>query len=114
MIRVNIKPLSVNEVWRGKRFKTPAYSAYEKQVLLTLKPLILVEPPFYVKLKFGFSSKGADIDNPVKPVLDILQKRFKFNDRDIYKLTVEKEITAKGKEFFEFEIHTYNHWTKKL
>ena len=57
-------------------------------------------------LKFGFSSKLADWDNPVKPFQDILQKRYNFDDRDIFKATVEKEIVKKGNEFIEFKILT--------
>ena len=53
---------------------------------------------------FGLSSKNADIDNPVKPFLDILQKRYGFNDRHIYQLHVEKVDVPKGSEFIEFTI----------
>jgi len=55
-------------------------------------------------LRFGLSSKNADIDNPVKPFVDCLQKRYRFNDRQIYRLTVEKVDVAKCQEFIEFEI----------
>ena len=36
--RIEIKPLSVNECWQGKRFKTKAYTAYEKELLYRLSP----------------------------------------------------------------------------
>lgn len=55
-------------------------------------------------LRFGLSSKNADVDNPVKPFVDCLQKKYVFNDRQIYRLTVEKVDVAKGQEFIEFEI----------
>jgi Holliday junction resolvase RusA-like endonuclease len=103
-VLINIKPLSVNECWQGKRFKTPKYKSYEKQLLYTLPPLKLPQPPFHLILKFGFSSKLADWDNPVKPFQDILQKKYKFDDRDVFKATVEKEIVEKGNEFIEFDI----------
>jgi len=32
-MRVDIKPLSVNEAWRGRRFKTPEYRKYERDIL---------------------------------------------------------------------------------
>ncbi len=104
MIRVNIKPLSVNQCWQGKRFKTAKYKAYEKQLLLMLPPIFAVEPPYEVKYTFGFSSANCDIDNPVKPLQDILQKKYGINDRYINKMTVEKIKVKKGKEFIEFEI----------
>ena len=31
-----IKPLSVNEAWQGKRFKTNSYKSYEKDVMRLL------------------------------------------------------------------------------
>jgi hypothetical protein len=43
---------------------------------------------------------------PVKPFQDILQKRYNFDDRDIFKATVEKEIVKKGAEFIDFKILT--------
>lgn len=103
-MRIKIKPLSVNEVWQGKRFKTPRYTKYERDVISILKPLKMPEPPLKVEITYGFSSKLADIDNPCKPFLDILQKHYKFNDRDIYELVQKKEIVSKGQEFIEFDI----------
>ena len=106
---IKIKPLSVNQVWQGKRFKTKAYKKYEKEVLLLLPnkfkvPLGRLE----IVLKFGFSSKLADWDNPIKPFQDILQKKYNFNDSQIYKAIVIKEIVKKGDEFIEFEIYEKN------
>lgn len=105
MITVNIKPLSVNRVWQGKRFKTPEYKKYETDVLLMLPNKIeLPKSPLSLKLEFGVSSKLADIDNGVKPFLDILQKKYGINDRDIYHLQVLKTIVKKGQEFIKFKI----------
>jgi Holliday junction resolvase RusA-like endonuclease len=103
-MRINIKPLSVNQVWQGKRFKTKAYKDYEKEVLLTLKPMNVNGGKLRLHLRFGLSSKNADIDNPVKPFVDCLQKRYGFNDRQIYSLIVDKIDVPKGQEFIEFEI----------
>ena len=103
-MRIDIKPLSVNQVWQGKRFKTKAYKEYEKEALLKLKPMKVGEGRLSLFLRFGLSSKNADIDNPIKPFLDIMQKRFGFNDRQIYRLTVEKVDVPKGQEFIEFDI----------
>lgn len=105
-MRIAIKPLSVNQCWQGKRFKTPKYKNYEKELMYRLPALKLPPTPYHLILKFGFSSKLADWDNPVKPFQDILQKRYNFDDRDIFKATVEKEIVKKGAEFIEFKIIT--------
>jgi Holliday junction resolvase RusA-like endonuclease len=106
MIRVKIKPLSVNEAWQGKRFKTVAYNLYQRDVMLLLRPLKLPDPPYKLSLVFGVSSPLADIDNPVKPFIDILQKKYGFNDRYIFELNVKKEVVKKGLEFIDFSINS--------
>ena len=104
MINIDIKPLSVNEAWQGKRFKTERYKSYEKEVLYKLKNIILPDPPLKLELIFFVSSMLADIDNPIKPFVDILQKKYKFNDRDIYCLVVNKCIVKRGEEKIMFQI----------
>jgi len=75
MRKINIKPLSVNECWQGKRFKTKEYKQYEKDLLLMLPKIGICKAPFKITIEFAFSSTLADIDNPLKPFLDILQKK---------------------------------------
>jgi len=107
MVRVDIKPLSVNECWRGKRFKTAKYKAYEKEMLFTLPKLKLPEPPYSVYYEFGFSSASSDLDNPVKPLQDVLQKKYGFNDKHIYEMLVRRVKVKKGQEYLKFEINEY-------
>ena len=103
-MKVNIKPLSVNKAWQGRRFKTNEYKTFEKEMMLKLKPIEIPEGPLCVSFVFGFSNKASDIDNPLKPAIDILQKKYGFNDNRIYSLEVVKEIVQKGKEFIHFNI----------
>lgn len=104
MNRVNIKPLSVNEAWQGKRYKTDAYKKYERAVLFMLPKMTIPEGPLMITFRFGFSNVLCDWDNPVKLLQDILQKKYKFNDKDIHEAHVQKVKVPKGQEFFEFEI----------
>lgn len=103
---IKIKPLSVNRAWQGRRFKTKQYLSYENELLFRLSSTIIPSPPFEVILIFGQSNRLADIDNPAKPFLDILQKKYGINDRDIYRLIIEKKIVPKGSEFIEWYIKT--------
>ena len=105
--RLKIKPLSVNEAWQGRRFKTDKYKAFEKLMTLRLKPQKVNGDQLSVSILFGFSSKLSDLDNPVKLTLDILCKKFGFDDRQIFLLIVEKEIVKKGGEFIDFRIEYY-------
>lgn len=104
MINLKIKPLSVNECWQGKRFKTKAYLKYERDLLLILPQIKIPQPPFEINFEFGFSNIMSDWDNPVKPLQDILQKKYNFNDKDIMKAIVTKIKVKKGDEYISFNI----------
>ena len=106
MTRIEIKPLSVNEVFQGRRFRTKKYDVYEMQVKRLLPDMIVPDGNLFISYKVGYSNKLSDIDNFVKPFQDILQKRYGFNDSRIYKVIIEKVIVKKGCEFVEFEIKT--------
>lgn len=105
MPKINIKPLSINCAFQGKRFKTNKYKQYEKECLLLLPYKIgELEGKLRVSLIFGLSSKLADADNPVKCFIDILQKKYKFNDNKIYEYSIKKVDVKKGDEFIYFDI----------
>lgn len=104
IINLNIKPLSVNKAWQGKRFKTPEYKKYEIQVLRLL-PDIEIKEFKRLKITFGFSNMMSDIDNPVKLMIDLLQKKYNVNDRDLIYLVLHKEKTKKGEEFIEIDFY---------
>ena len=97
---LEIKPLSVNEAWQGRRFKTRKYKKFENDLLLLL-PKIETTDFSSIEITYGFSSKLADIDNPTKLVIDIMQKRYGFNDKDITRLVLNKVLTKKGSEFID-------------
>lgn len=101
MTKIDIKPLSVNKAWRGKRFKTDFYKSYEEELLWILPKNIKVYPK--LTIEFGLSSTLSDIDNPVKPFIDVLQKKYGFNDKDIDELHLYKKIVKKGQEYIDFE-----------
>lgn len=106
MTRIEIKPLSVNDAWKGRRYKTDEYKQYQNTLLWLLPKIKLPPPPYELHFKFGFSSSASDWDNPIKPTQDILSKRYGFNDKLIRKAVVETEIVPKGKEYIEFEFLT--------
>jgi hypothetical protein len=104
MSRINIVPLSVNKAWQGRKWKTPEYKRFERDCLLMLPKIKVPEPPFRIEYHFGFSNKLSDLLNPEKLVTDILCKKYGINDRDVFEMSLKKEITPKGKEYIEFEI----------
>jgi len=103
--KLSIKPMSVNQAWQGKRFKTPTYKEFEKEMMFMIPSTKeRFSDMLSVSFEFGFSSPLADLDNPVKPTIDILQKKFGFNDRHVFELNVRKYIVEKGKEFISVRI----------
>jgi Holliday junction resolvase RusA-like endonuclease len=103
-MRLDIKPLSVNCAWKGRRFKTDKYKRYERDMLAILPKMTIPEGFLELHLTFGFSSANSDFDNPVKCFVDCLQKKYGFNDRMIKRCVIDVEHVAKGKEFIDWEI----------
>lgn len=106
MQKIPVKPLSVNECWQGKRFKTPKYNNYEKFLMMVIKNEKIPEWKLVVHYRFWFSNSASDVDNAVKPLQDILQKRLWFNDNRIYRIIVDKEVVPKWQEYISFSIET--------
>lgn len=105
--KLNEKPLSINKAWQGKRFKTPAYKVYEEAILLQMpKAKIDTEQMLRIEFFFGFSNKASDLDNPVKLLLDLAQKKYGFNDKNVFELNVRKCLVKKGEEFIQMGIYS--------
>jgi Holliday junction resolvase RusA-like endonuclease len=104
--KLNEKPLSVNQAWQGKRFKTPLYKSYEQTILLRMpKGKVDSDEMLRIEFFFGFSNKASDLDNPVKLLLDIAQKKYGFNDKNVFELNIRKCIVKKGEEFIQMGIY---------
>lgn len=108
MQKIPYKPISINEAYTGRRFKTDLYRAFCKGVTLMLKPQSLPAPPYKITLIFGQSNiEFADWDGPIKNFQDVLCKKLGINDRVIYKGEVEKVKVPKGEEFIMYSLENY-------
>ena len=101
---IKIKPLSVNQAWQGKRYKTVQYKDYEYLLLALLPKMEIPEGALKIDLVFGFSNPNSDWDNPIKPFVDILQKKYGFNDSRILEAHVKKVKVKKGDDYVRFKI----------
>ncbi|MBU1067722.1 RusA family crossover junction endodeoxyribonuclease [Patescibacteria group bacterium] len=111
MIRLNIKPLSVNACWQGRRFKTKEYKQYE-EILSYIMPQKKKYKGFInIHYKFYLITWGRrDVDNMIKPLQDILVKNGIIeDDRKIISFTAEK---IKSKQDF-IEIKIKNAWAER-
>ena len=107
----NIRPMSINNAYSfvsGKRVKSFEYRTYESKVLTAItKQNIKIHLPktasLFLIIRFGISPQ-ADIDNCIKPFIDVLQKAFNFNDNKIETLVTYKIEVEQGDEFIEFQL----------
>ncbi len=105
MAEIKIKPLSVNQAWRGRTFKSDKYKKYISDVLSILPSNVVIpDGRLFICLEFGFSSTASDWDNPIKPFVDILQLKYQFNDSRIYRAEVIKTKVKRGQDFIRFDI----------
>lgn len=114
IIKLNIKPLSVNKAFQGRRFKTNAYKEYEANMLSMLPELVVPEYPLKLLIEVGFSSRASDLDNMLKQTIDILCKRYNFDDKHIYEIFARKVIVNKGCEFIAFRIDHSDRSTDRI
>jgi Holliday junction resolvase RusA-like endonuclease len=109
-MKLNIKPLSVNEAYQGKRFKTKKHNAFVKECLFLLPKIRLIpQPPYSLFIRIGVSA-NFDVDNALKPFIDVLQKKYGINDRYVHKIEIEKDVVKKGCEYIFFDLQ---HFCKK-
>ena len=106
MHKINIKPLSVNAAWRGRRFPTDDYKYYKIELGLLLPIITVPEGLLEVYYEFGINM-AMDWDSPIKQFQDILQNQYGFNDNQIYKATVLKVPVTRGDEYIKFNIKSY-------
>jgi Holliday junction resolvase RusA-like endonuclease len=100
-----VKPMSVNDAFTGRIRKSRTYRAYIKNVLKLLPQVdIPSRGKLEIKLVFGFSNSQADFDNPIKPIVDILKKKYGFDDSRIYSGTICKMLVDHGEEFIHITI----------
>jgi len=96
-LEIKLKPITVNQCWQGRRFKTPAYTNWRKSFSLLLKDKSQIKGELSVILEFYIKhASTTDTDNLIKPTLDAL--------KEIGVIVDDKYIT---------EIHAYKYKSDK-
>jgi hypothetical protein len=108
MIKLDIKPFSVNRAWIGRQRPTPEFKRYKRD-LPKLLPKNLQLPPgdLVLLIKFYFSSKLSDYENCLKITQDCITQFYGTDDRHIFMGIIEKEHVKKGDDSIEFEFLSY-------
>ncbi len=103
-MKIKVKPLTMNQAYNGKRTKTDKYKLFTNHVLLSLKKMEIPDGDLELAIQIGVSNKNFDLDNSLKPFIDVLQRAYGFNDNRIYAITAMKRIVPKGEEFISFDL----------
>ena len=112
-MRVEIKAMSVNSIFQGRRFKTKEYKKWreefgfllmgQKYKTYTGKNMLAVKINFYVK-----NYKMIDLDNLAKGVLDSLVENGVIKDDRYIKTLKLAKYPIKDKEFIDITIRELN------
>lgn len=98
---INVKPISVNSCWQGRRFATKEFKAWQAEVIRQMYELAISSKNKNLPVKWGKihlhldillkHPLQSDVDNYEKPIIDCLVKSgWIEDDRYIFKITVEK------------------------
>lgn len=108
-IRTQVKPLSANDCFQGRKRRTYSYNKYRKVLLEELPSNVKIPRTGELKLRMNvyYSRRNSDTDNCVKPFVDILAEKYGFNDSRIYHIDIQKIIVPKGEEGILFKFSKY-------
>lgn len=108
---VPLKPFSANKMYTGRKRKSIYYKQFIREVLTSLEDDARSVPRsgmLRVCFVFNVENIAADVDNMVKPMLDILQTKYGFNDRQVFSLVVDKYLVDADEVGIYYEIKKYN------
>ena len=109
-IKLDVNPLSVNKAWQGRRFKSPDYKQFEKDVMrmLPISEEVKNKEEVFVHYVFHINNYGsADTSNMEKTLTDMLVKRgYLLDDRYIRAIYQRKE-RVEGMEWIDIHIEPY-------
>lgn len=90
------KPLSVNKAWQGRKYKTKDYDDFIIDCLYILPRRKMIEGNVAVIMDFYLKRpKNCDVDNFIKPLLDIIVKKgYIKDDRYVFFLQAQKHYSS--------------------
>lgn len=86
VLRYPVAPPSVNANWKanghGGLRRSPQYDSWREEIgyWLNTNCRAYIEGPFYVFIRVGANSSLADLDNLIKPSLDVLVTHGRIDD----------------------------------
>jgi len=105
-----VKPLSINAAYTLKRKKSMKYRRFEELMALELEGYKIPanrdvkSMKFKLEIHWGFATSLSDVDNPIKTLLDVLQRWFGFDDKQIMSISATKTVVGKRQEYIDFTL----------
>jgi Holliday junction resolvase RusA-like endonuclease len=103
MITLNIKPISTNQLFQGRRFKTKKYDDFIATALSLMPKREIVKGKIGMNIDFYFkTAERSDIDNLLKAILDsIVKAGYIEDDRFIWEMKIKKHKDKDERICFE-------------
>lgn len=102
------KAFSTNDLYQGRKVRSYKYKTFRKNVLTFLEEnyeqRVDLKGNLSMSLEIGYSSPLSDASNGIKGIEDVVAEYFKFNDRQIVTILIEKYLVDKGKEYMRLKI----------
>lgn len=107
-LQLPFKAFSTNDLYAGRKVRSMKYKGFRKTVLDFLnknyEQRVDLAGNLVLSLEIGYSSPLSDASNGIKGIEDIAAEYFKFNDKQIVTLNVDKYLVDKGKEYMILKI----------
>ena len=104
--KVDMKPISVNKAWKGRRYKTDEYKVWRQEALYRIKLMKLEKIEGWVEVHINSYLKNfkiTDEANLLKAIFDALvDAEVIEDDRFIKRHTSEKHES--DEDYFTFEV----------
>lgn len=109
-VHLKAAPVSTNQLYVGKRWKSKRAKQFEHNVANQLAVFCadktLPAGELSIAFRFG-TTRRQDVDNSVKCVLDVICKHYGIDDRRFTGISLVRVPVPKGSEFITFRIMPY-------
>lgn len=101
----DLKPVSVNQAYYKNRARSRLYMDYIDGWQTYLCGHVIPEDidkkdmRFKVTIHVGFGNRASDLDNIVKPTVDIMAQWFGFDDKQVIHLEAFKHVVPRGSDY---------------
>jgi len=105
-MKIDLKAITINQCWQGRRFKAPKYTQWRKDAVLLLSQHKKYKEEIEYELTINVYTRHAstsDTDNFIKPIQDALVEAGIIPDDKYIKRVICEKFKSK-EDYFEYYI----------